>query len=67
MTIFSKAQIDGFTAEERQLFDNLAQRAHATIEEEENGGFDVKAHLAQRTAQEAEEETCRVNLEKSFI
>ena len=67
MTIFTKQQIEGFTPEERQMFDNLAQRAHATIEDEENSSFDVKAHLAKRTAQEAEEEAYRMNLEKSFI
>ena len=67
MTIFTKQQIEGFTPEERQMFDKLAQRAHATIEDEENSGFDVKAHLAKMTAQEAEEEACRQNLENSFV
>ena len=63
MVTFTKAQIESFSEEERQLFDNLAQRAHAGVVDGENSGFDVK----KRKSQDAEEEGYRNELEKSFV
>ena len=66
MITFSKTQLNTLTTEERELLENLVSRGKATVEPE-NGGFDVRAYLARRTANEAEEAECAQELEASFV
>ena len=66
MVTFTKEQIAGFSQEERQLFDNLAQRAHASIIDEENSGFDVKSYLAKRAAEDADNEAYQRQMDEAL-
>ena len=61
--IFTEEQIATFSAEEKEQFNSLMNKAGATVD----GGFDIKAYLEKRKQNEAEEETYRQHLEQSFV
>lgn len=64
-TLFTKEQIESFSAEERQMFDNLAQRAHASTVDEGNS-FDVKSYLARKAAEDADSEAYQRQMDEAL-
>lgn len=61
--VFSQQMVDTFTPQERELFNELAEKAQATIE---GDGFDVKAYLSRLQAKQKDEEAYRQQMEKSL-
>ena len=66
MVTFTESQIATFDAQEREIFNALAVKANAKIENED-GGFDIRAYLARRAARESDEAECARQLANSFV
>ena len=60
---FTEEQISLLNAEERELFNSLANKAGATMDED---GFDVKAYLERQKQRESDDEAYRQEMENSL-
>ena len=60
---FTEEQISLLNAEERELFNSLATKAGATMDED---GFDVKAYLERQKQREKDDEAYRREMENSL-